>query len=105
MRALGYDERFVRTWEFYLAFCEAAFRVRALHDYQLVLTRPFNERLPTSRRPHHLLTCRMRRMPARKAGRGAAWGDASRPGMMRAGRAIPMRAGHGGRTARASRIG
>jgi cyclopropane-fatty-acyl-phospholipid synthase len=45
--ALGYDERFVRTWEFYLAFCEAGFRTRALHDYQLVLTRPFNHRLPT----------------------------------------------------------
>ena len=44
--ALGYDERFIRTWEFYLAFCEAAFRTRALHDYQLVLTRPFNDRLP-----------------------------------------------------------
>ena len=43
---LGYDARFVRTWDFYLAFCEAAFRVRALHDYQLVLTRPFNEALP-----------------------------------------------------------
>ena len=37
---LGYDERFVRTWEFYLAFCEAAFRTRAIHDSQLVLTRP-----------------------------------------------------------------
>ena len=45
--ALGYDERFVRAWEFYLAFCEAGFRTRALHDYQLVLTRPFNDRLPT----------------------------------------------------------
>ena len=44
--ALGYDERFIRTWDFYLAFCEAAFRTRALHDYQLVLTRPFNDRLP-----------------------------------------------------------
>jgi len=44
--ALGYDERFVRTWDFYLAFCEAGFRTRALHDYQLVLTRPFNDRLP-----------------------------------------------------------
>ena len=36
---LGYDERFVRTWEFYLAFCEAAFRTRSLHDAQLVLNR------------------------------------------------------------------
>lgn len=46
VRALGYDERFVRTWTFYLASCEAAFRTRALHDYQVVLTRAFNERLP-----------------------------------------------------------
>ncbi len=22
---LGFDERFIRTWEFYLAYCEAAF--------------------------------------------------------------------------------
>ena len=51
MRALGYDERFVRAWEFYLAFCEAAFRTRAIHDYQLVLTRPFNDRLPRDPAP------------------------------------------------------
>ena len=31
--------------EFYLAFCEAAFRTRALRDVQLTLTRPFNETL------------------------------------------------------------
>jgi cyclopropane-fatty-acyl-phospholipid synthase len=40
VRELGYDERFVRTWDFYLAFCEAAFRTRWLHDAQLVLARP-----------------------------------------------------------------
>ncbi len=45
VRALGYDDRFERTWEFYLAFCEAAFRTRALRDVQLTLTRPFNEEL------------------------------------------------------------
>ena len=45
VRVLGYDERFIRTWNFYLASCEAAFRTRALHDYQLVLTRPFNATL------------------------------------------------------------
>ena len=43
IRELGYDERFERTWNFYLAFCEAAFRTRALRDVQLTLTRPFNE--------------------------------------------------------------
>jgi cyclopropane-fatty-acyl-phospholipid synthase len=46
VRALGFDSEFVRGWTFYLAFCEAAFKSRALHDYQLVLTRPFNDRLP-----------------------------------------------------------
>jgi len=37
---LGYDERFQRTWDFYLAFCEAAFRTRTLLDAQLLLERP-----------------------------------------------------------------
>ena len=41
---LGYDERFERTWDFYLAFCEAAFRTRALRDVQLTLTRPSTRR-------------------------------------------------------------
>ena len=40
VRALGYDHRFERTWDFYLAFCEAAFRMRALRDAQLLLARP-----------------------------------------------------------------
>ena len=39
VRALGYDERFVRTWDFYLASCEAGFRTRWLRDAQLVLER------------------------------------------------------------------
>jgi cyclopropane-fatty-acyl-phospholipid synthase len=40
VRRLGYDRRFERTWDFYLAFCEAAFRTRALRDAHLVLARP-----------------------------------------------------------------
>lgn len=39
VRRLGYDEHFVRTWDFYLAYCEAAFRARSLRDVQLVLSR------------------------------------------------------------------
>ena len=39
VRRLGYDERFVRTWDFYLAVCEAGFRTRWLRDAQVVLTR------------------------------------------------------------------
>jgi len=33
---LGYDERFQRTWEFYLAYCEGAFRERVNLAAQLV---------------------------------------------------------------------
>lgn len=40
VRSLGYDGRFERMWNFYLAFCEAAFRMRELRNVQLVLARP-----------------------------------------------------------------
>jgi cyclopropane-fatty-acyl-phospholipid synthase len=43
VRRLGFDERFVRTWDFYLASCEALFRTRAIRDMQLVFGRPFEE--------------------------------------------------------------
>ncbi len=39
IRALGYDDRFLRIWRFYLSYCEAAFRARVLRDVQLVLAR------------------------------------------------------------------
>lgn len=39
VRALGYDERFIRMWEFYLAYCEAGFRERALGNVQMLLHR------------------------------------------------------------------
>ncbi len=45
LQGLGYDERFIRVWRFFLAFCEAAFAARALRTMQLVLTRPFNDTL------------------------------------------------------------
>ncbi len=38
VRALGFDDRFVRTWEFYLAYCEAAFRQGNTDVYQFTLT-------------------------------------------------------------------
>lgn len=40
VRALGYDERFVRLWEYYLAYCEAGFEERRLGDAQLLFARP-----------------------------------------------------------------
>ena len=36
---LGYDDRFVRTWDFYLASCEALFGLGLMRDAQLVLGR------------------------------------------------------------------
>ena len=42
VRQLGFDEQFVRMWEFYLAYCEAAFLARYVNDLQVVLTRPMN---------------------------------------------------------------
>ena len=42
VRALGFDERFIRMWEFYLASCEAAFAERSIGDIQLLLTKAGN---------------------------------------------------------------
>lgn len=39
VRSLGYDEHFIRTWDFYLASCEALFSTETMRDAQLVLTR------------------------------------------------------------------
>jgi cyclopropane-fatty-acyl-phospholipid synthase len=46
VRELGFDERFIRMWDYYLAICQAAFATRTLGNLQLVLTRPNNLRLP-----------------------------------------------------------
>ncbi|HST28410.1 MAG TPA: cyclopropane-fatty-acyl-phospholipid synthase family protein [Rudaea sp.] len=40
VHALGYDERFVRMWDFYLAYCEAGFRERSTGDVQMLLVKP-----------------------------------------------------------------
>jgi cyclopropane-fatty-acyl-phospholipid synthase len=40
VRALGFPERFVRMWEFYLAYCEGGFIERATGDVQLLLVKP-----------------------------------------------------------------
>jgi cyclopropane-fatty-acyl-phospholipid synthase len=40
VRALGYPDRFLRLWEFYLAYCEGGFEERVLGDAQILLERP-----------------------------------------------------------------
>ena len=39
VKAQGFDERFLRMWEYYLSYCEGAFRERHIGDMQLVLTK------------------------------------------------------------------
>lgn len=49
-RALGYDETFLRLWEFYLAYCEGGFTERFLGVNQMLFRRPDN------RAPVHVTT-------------------------------------------------
>lgn len=44
VKALGYDQRFVRMWDYYLCYCEGGFMERAIGTCQLVLARPENRR-------------------------------------------------------------
>lgn len=46
IRALGYDEHFIRMWEYYLGYCEGGFAERALGDVQMLLVKPGNRRSP-----------------------------------------------------------
>jgi cyclopropane-fatty-acyl-phospholipid synthase len=40
VRALGYDEAFVRMWEFYFCYCEGGFMERAISDVQMLIVKP-----------------------------------------------------------------
>ena len=42
VRELGFDEPFVRSWNYYLKYCEAAFATRNISVVQAVYTRPNN---------------------------------------------------------------
>ncbi|MDE2235055.1 MAG: class I SAM-dependent methyltransferase [Gammaproteobacteria bacterium] len=44
VRAQGFDERFIRMWEFYLAYCEGGFRERSIGVSHLLLAKPGNRR-------------------------------------------------------------
>jgi cyclopropane-fatty-acyl-phospholipid synthase len=43
--ALGFDEPFIRSWNYYLKYCEAAFATRNISVVQAVYTRPNNRSL------------------------------------------------------------
>ncbi|PRQ36739.1 putative cyclopropane-fatty-acyl-phospholipid synthase [Rosa chinensis] len=40
--ALGFNENFIRTWEYYFDYCAAGFKSHTLGDYQIVFSRPGN---------------------------------------------------------------
>jgi cyclopropane-fatty-acyl-phospholipid synthase len=42
VRQLGFDDRFMRMWDYYLAYCEGGFRERYISDVQLVLSKVTN---------------------------------------------------------------
>jgi cyclopropane-fatty-acyl-phospholipid synthase len=44
VRGLGFDENFLRMWDYYLAYCEGAFRERHIGNVQLVLVKNGNPR-------------------------------------------------------------
>ncbi len=43
---LGFDERFLRLWRFYLCYCEGGFRERAISDVQMLFAKPCYRRRP-----------------------------------------------------------
>jgi len=45
VRELGFDERFIRKWDYYLCYCEAAFAMRNISVVQTLHTRPNNAAL------------------------------------------------------------
>lgn len=58
VRKLGYSEQFIRKWEYYLRYCEAAFEERQVNVVQMLLAKPqcrfdpLSVQLPVVE-PHH----------------------------------------------------
>eukprot|EP00898_Chlorokybus_atmophyticus_P001648 jgi/Chlat1/2484/Chrsp175S02424 len=42
VRALGFDEKFIRAWDYYFLYCAVGFRTRTLGVMQIVYSRPGN---------------------------------------------------------------
>ncbi|KLD73659.1 cyclopropane-fatty-acyl-phospholipid synthase [Xanthomonas hyacinthi DSM 19077] len=46
VRGQGFDERFIRSWEFYLAYCEGGFRERSIGVSHLLMEKPLHGAVP-----------------------------------------------------------
>lgn len=44
IKNMGFDDAFIRKWNYYFAYCEAAFNMRNINVVQMVYTRPNNYR-------------------------------------------------------------
>ncbi len=44
VKSLGFDQRFVRMWNYYLAYCEGGFIERSIGDVHMLLAKPRNTR-------------------------------------------------------------
>jgi hypothetical protein len=42
---MGMDDRFIRMWDLYLAYCEAGFAERHISVVQMMLTRAYHDEL------------------------------------------------------------
>ena len=41
VREMGFDDRFIRMWRYYLSYCEGGFRERIIGTYQITMTKPW----------------------------------------------------------------
>jgi len=53
IRKLGFGDEFIRKWNYYFCYCEAAFATRQIGLLQVVLTRPNNKTLVEARALRH----------------------------------------------------
>jgi cyclopropane-fatty-acyl-phospholipid synthase len=44
IKALGYNDDFIRMWEYYFCYCEGGFAERAIGDVQMLLVKPGSRR-------------------------------------------------------------
>ena len=40
VRGMGFDDRFINMWRYYLSYCEGGFRERIIGTYQITMTKP-----------------------------------------------------------------
>ena len=56
VKSMGFDEKFIRMWRFYLCYCEGGFRERIIGTYQITMAKP-------STGLHNLCFYRLLRLP------------------------------------------